>query len=92
MLLDQQSGFGAVAEELLHAISDDFGRLPTVLFSLAPAATPPRPSAQASSLTEVCMLHNTSVCREAAFALKEALLTANATLLVLRPMLLNLTP
>ena len=48
MLLDQQSGFGAVAEELLHAIGDDFGRLPTVLFSLAPASAPPRPSGQVS--------------------------------------------
>ena len=46
MLLDQQSGFGAVAEELLHAISDDFGRMPTVLFSLAPAAMPPKPAGQ----------------------------------------------
>ena len=50
MLLDQQSGFGAVAEELLHAIGDDFGRLPTVLFSLAPAAAPPRPSGQVRCL------------------------------------------
>ena len=51
MLLDQQSGFGAVAEDLLHAVGDDFGRVPTILFSLAPAAAPPKPSGQVPGTT-----------------------------------------
>ncbi len=64
MLLDQQSGFGAVAEELLHAIGDDFGRLPTLLFSLAPAAAPPRPSGQVRAALHCLGAVRKSVCCE----------------------------
>jgi hypothetical protein len=59
MLLDQQSGFGAVAEDVLHAIGDDFGRTPTILFSMAPAAAPPRSAAQVCGVpTVVSSIHH----------------------------------
>ena len=51
-MLDQQSGFGAVAVDVLHAIGDDFGRTPTFLFSLAPAAAPPRPAGHVCSAVD----------------------------------------
>ena len=61
MMLDQQSGFAAVAEDVLHAVGDDFGRTPTILFSMTPAAAPPRPAVQVCGVPDdvLFMAHHT---------------------------------
>lgn len=42
LLLDQQSGFGRVAADLLLALQDDYGHTPSILFGLQSASAPSR--------------------------------------------------
>ena len=48
MLVDQQSGFGSVAVDVLTALRDDYGSAPVLLFGVQSVPDPPSITSQVS--------------------------------------------